>query len=318
MSNVNGEDLTPELIRDATVRARIPWFSSSHAESDGDGRIYTVGTRAQWTEDDIDWASGRPLAELAPGPAKASATGGARALLADRQAWPAYQVAMQNWAMSQLVFGEQGALVVTGRLVEALPDMTSKCVAAVQVFDEARHVRVLQRYLEVSGQSFVPEGEITTLLGGLLEAPDWDYLLLGMQVVLEGVALSIFRSGNALFRDPLLADICERIARDEARHYTFGVVSLGDHLASLTTAERRDRQDYLAGAVQVMAGRFRFDSVWDQLGIPRAQGHRHAASDPDLVGMRRIVFRPVVRALQRIGLWDGLEETFQRMDLIAR
>jgi hypothetical protein len=316
MSNANGEDLPPELIRDATVRARIPWFSSSHAESDG--RIYNVGTHAQWTEDDIDWAAGRPAGELAPRPANASAAGGARALPGDRGAWPAYQAAMQNWAMSQLVFGEQGALVVTGRLVEALPDMTSKCVAAVQVFDEARHVRVLQRYLEVSGRSFVPEGEITTLLGGLLEAREWDYLLLGMQVVLEGVALSIFRSGNTLFRDPLLADICERIARDEARHYTFGVVSLGDHLASLTAAERRDRQEYMAEAVQVMAGRFRFDSVWDQLGIPRAQGHRRAASDPDLVGLRRIVFRPVVRALQRIGMWDDLQEAFQSLDLIAR
>ena len=315
MSNVNGEDLTPELIRDATVRARIPWFSSSHAESAG--RIYNVATHAQWTEDDIDWASARPLAELAPELAPAGPAGGPRLQLGDRGPWPEYQAAMQNWAMSQLLFGEQGAMVVTGRLVEALPDMTGKCVAAVQASDEARHVRVLQRYLEVTEQSFVPEREITSLLGGLLEARDWDYLLLGMQVVLEGVALSIFRSGNVLFRDPLLADICERIARDEARHYTFGVVSLGDHLASLTASERRDRQAYLAEAARVMAGRFRFDSVWQQLGISPAQGHRYAASDPDLVGLRRIVFRPVVRALQRIGMWDDLAETFQSLDLVA-
>jgi hypothetical protein len=209
-------------------------------------------------------------------------------------------------------------LVVTGRLVEVLPDMAGKCLAAVQVADEARHVRVMQRYAEVTQQFFTPSREIESLLGSMLEAPSWDYLLLGMQIVLEGLALSIFRSATAFFYDPLLTDICARVARDEARHYSFGIVSLSDHLASLTSVERHDRQDYVAEAVRLMAERFRFDAVWEQLGIPLAQGRRYAATEPELVLLRRVVFRPVITALRRINMWDGMEDVFYGLDLLAR
>jgi hypothetical protein len=316
MSDISSGTPAADLVRDASVQARIPWFSSSHVGSAD--QLYDVASRAQWHEDDVDWASARPLAELPPAPSPAGRIATERAAPLGRGSWSAYQTAMRAWAISQLLFGEQGALVVTGRLVETLPDMTSKCLAAVQVADEARHVRVMQRYLELNGQSFVPSAEVEALLAGMLQAPSWDYLLLGMQVVLEGVALSIFRSGNTLFSDPLLTEICQRIARDEARHYSFGVVSLADHIALLTNRERRDREDYLAEAVRLMALRFRFDAVWEQLGVPLVQGRRYAATDPDLIALRRVVFRPVVSALRKINLWHGLEDTFKGLDLVER
>jgi hypothetical protein len=311
-----GAQVSGELTRDTSVRARIPWLSPSNAGRPGS--LYTVASRAQWHEDEIAWDSARPLSELVVEMTAAEINAEQRSPLAGRGAWAAYREARHAWSVSQLLYGEQGALVVTGRLVETLPDMASKCLAAVQVADEARHVRVLQRYVEVTEQFFPPSPEIETLLGGILEAPTWDYLLLGMQIVLEGLALSIFRSATALFHDPLLSDICERIARDEARHYSFGVVSLSGHLESLTAAERRDRQAYLAEAVRLMADRFRFDAVWERLGIPLAQGRRYAATEPELVLLRRVVFRPVVTALHRIGMWNGMEDVFYGLDLLAR
>lgn len=302
------------LIRDGVVRARIPWHSSSHAAF-GD-RMYGLASHAQWTEDDLDWSSARLPSAAAGIMTAADEKALTRSPFPSPDAWAAFRQAMHAWSMSQLVYGEQGALVVTGRLVETLPDMTSKCLAAVQVADEARHVRVMQRYLEATEQPFVQGIEMESLLGSLLEAPEWDYLFLGMQVVIEGLALSIFRSATTFFPDPLLSDICSRILRDEARHYSFGVVSLSQHLAALTEAERRDRQRYIEEAIRLMEQRFQFDTVWEQTGIPLAQGRRYAATDPDLILLRRVTFRPVVTALRRINLWDGLEPVFRGLNLL--
>jgi hypothetical protein len=302
-----------ELIRESLVTARIPWSSSSH-DGTADG-LFNVASQAQWHEDDVDWSLARPLDEI---PLTAADHNAERALpFSIPGGWKAYRQAMQAWSLSQLLYGEQGALVVTGRLVETLPDMTSKCLAAVQVADEARHTRVMQRYIEATEQYSVPALEIESLMDTILGASGWDYLLLGMQVVLEGLALSIFRTTTAFIPDPLLADICTRIARDEARHYSFGVVSLSEHVASLTAAERRDRQDYLAEAVRLMANRFRYDSVWEQLGVPLAQGRRYTATDPELILFRRVVFKPVVTAVRRINMWDGMEDVFRKLKLVA-
>lgn len=301
------------LIRESSVTARIPWLSSSH-DGAADG-LYNVASHAQWHEDEVDWSLARPLDELPMTAADRDAE--KRWPFSGSGNWRAYRQAMQAWSVSQLLYGEQGALVVTGRLVETLPDMTSKCLVAVQASDEARHTRVLQRYIEATEQQFVPTQEMEALLGLILEATGWDYLLLGMQIVLEGLALSIFRTATAFIPDPLLADICTRIARDEARHYSFGVVSLGEHVGSLTATEKRDRRAYLEEAVRVMADRFRYDNVWEHLGVSLAEGRRYAATDPELVLFRRVVFKPVVTALRRIDMWDGMEDVFRKLNLVA-
>lgn len=305
-----------ELVRSAVVQARIGWGADGP-----DGRLdslYAKATAAQWSAADIDWSLGRPLDEI-----NYARSGHEREMMrsspfADGNAgrWNAYRRELQAWLISQILYGEQGALVITARLAETLPDMSSKCVAASQVSDEARHVQVFQRYLDVSGHAHAPTAEIEELLGLLLSDTRWDMLFIGMQLILEGVALAVVRFADVLFGDPLLAAICQRVARDEARHLGFGVVSLDLRLRDLTEAERAERAEFITEAVALMSERFLFDGVWERLGVPVADGRRYAREDRDMVALRRLLFSYVTGALRRLGLWQDVRPAFETLGLV--
>jgi hypothetical protein len=305
-----------ELARSAVVQARIGWGTA-----DADARlhrIYAKATAGQWSEADIDWSLARPLDEISyarSGHEREMMSGSPFAAGAPDR-WHAYRRELQAWLISQILYGEQGALVITARLAETLPDMASKCVAASQVTDEARHARVFQRYLDGSGHAHGPAAEIEELLGLLLSDSRWDILFIGMQVILEGIALAVVRFADLLFGDPLLASICQRVARDEARHLGFGVVSLDQHLREMTAAELAERREFIAEAVALTAQRFLFDGVWNRLGVTLPQGRRYAREDPDMVALRRLLFSYVAGALRRLGLWPDLQPTFAALGLI--
>jgi hypothetical protein len=304
------------LARSAVVHARIGWGAD-----DADARlenIYTKAVAAQWTEDDVDWSLARPLEliDYRPSDRDAASLRASPFAHGDPDRWSVYRRELQAWLISQILYGEQGALVLTSRLAETLPQTTAKCVAASQVSDEARHIRVFQRYLDGTGHAYGPTAEIEELLGLLLADSRWDVLFIGMQVLLEGIALAVVRFADVLFADPLLADISRRVARDEARHLGFGVVALDGHLAELSTAERADRREFIAEAVALMSQRFLFDGVWERLGVPVAEGRRYAREDPDMVALRRVLFSNVAGSLRRIGLWPDLQPVFASLGLV--
>ena len=305
-----------ELVRSAAVEARIRW-----GEDRADARlerIYTKASAAQWSENDIDWSLARPLDEFVFGHSEHE-----RAVMdaspfaaGNPDRWHAYRRELQAWLISQILYGEQGALVLTSRLAQTLPDMTAKCVAAGQVADEARHVRVFQRYLDGSGHAHGPSDELEALLGLLLSDSRWDLSFIGMQVILEGIALAVVRFADVLVADPLLAGICQRVARDEARHLGFGVVALDGHLRELTSGERDERLEFIGEAVALMSRRFLFDGVWERLGVPVEAGRGYARTDPDMVAMRRLLFSYVANALRRLGLWQDLLPVFATLGLV--
>jgi hypothetical protein len=307
-----------ELARSAVVRARIGWGAGA-ADVRLDS-IYAKATEGQWSEADIDWSLARPLDEIsyARSAHERAIMGRSPFARGNPGRWHAYRRELQAWLVSQILYGEQGALVITARLAETLPDMASKCVAASQVSDEARHVRVFQRYLDASGHAHEPTAEIGELLGLLLTDTRWDVLFIGMQIILEGVALAVVRFADTLFGDPLLAAISRRVARDEARHLGFGIVSLDAYLRELSAAERADRAGFIAEAVALMAQRFLFDGVWERLGVPVADGRRYAREDPDMAALRRLLFSYVAGALRRLGLWPDVEPAFAALGLVSR
>jgi hypothetical protein len=209
----------------------------------------------------------------------------------------------QSWMVSQFMHGEQGALVATARLVETVPDLDSKFYAANQVADEARHVEAYAKYLnEKLQQSYEISKPLESLLVDIMTEKRWDITYLGMQIMVEGLALAAFGLGNVIFQDPIIKQITDYVMRDEARHVAFGVLSLQGIYPEMTSAELADREEFLLEASQLMYDRFMLEQVWERVGIPVEEGKEFAAQNPLMTVFRQMLFAKIVPNLNKLGL----------------
>ena len=126
--------------------------------------------------------------------------------------------------MSQFLHGEQGALLVASQLASCAPTYNAKLYAASQTFDEARHVEVFNKYLQDKvGIHYPINPSLKLLLDKILTDERWDLKFIGMQIIIEGLALAAFQMLKAITKDPLLKQLLHYVVRDEARHVTFGI-----------------------------------------------------------------------------------------------
>ena len=147
--------------------------------------------------------------------------------------------------LSQIVHGEQGAMLVASQLVSCAPTYNAKLYAASQTFDEARHVEVFHKYLrERIGMTYPVMPGLKLLLDKILTDPRWDLKFIGMQIIIEGLALAAFERQRIAAMDPLLKDIFYLVIRDEARHVTFGVNYLEEFVQTLSDEEKEDRAEF--------------------------------------------------------------------------
>ncbi|MEU0383198.1 ferritin-like domain-containing protein [Streptomyces chartreusis] len=313
-------DITEGMTVDAEVVARLSWDYSR-----GDSRLRTLyekGQRAQWSVDeDIDWSPelrfGSPLPDSVDGtglPFRRSPDSPVPAEL-----WNQFRWEFQSWMTSQFLHGEQGALTATARLVETVPDLEAKFYAAVQVADEARHVDAYARYLTKLGSCYPINGGLRALLENIMSESRWDMIYLGMQIIVEGLALAAFRLGNASFADPVILQITKLVARDEARHVAFGMVALDGYYDELTSRELAEREEFTKEATLLMSRRFLLTEVWDRLEVDTAAGTAFAAEDPLMLQFRRLLFAKVVSSLQRLGLCTpGVRDHLDQLALLRR
>lgn len=277
-----------------------------------DGRLWSLyekSKNSQWNAGtDIDWTIEVPReAPSLPSAAAARGFGGIPlGLGADSpvppELWGRFRWEYQTWMVSQFLHGEQGALLTTARLVEIVPELEAKTYAAAQVGDEARHVEAYARYLdEKLGVSYPINHGLRQLLAELLGDSRWDVVYLGMQVIVEGLALAAFRVSSDL-GDPLINQITTAIARDEARHVSSGVISLTPLYAGMTSGELAEREAFLAEAIHLMSERFMLREVWENMGLDPAAGIRFARTDPTMIGYRQLMFGKVVQILRQVGL----------------
>jgi hypothetical protein len=268
--------------------------------------LYERAKQAQWNAaTDIDWSQDVPFgAPLPDDSAYAMAAFEASPLAArGRPMWDAFRWELQAWMVSQFLHGEQGALVVAGRLVEVVPDVDSKFYAASQAADEARHVEVFARYLRDKLPATYPvSGPLQSLIAHILSDRRWDVTALGMQIMVEALAMAAFRLADTTFHDGLIKDITRLVARDEARHISFGVMSLGGIYREMTRAELADREDLVLEAAYLTRRRFLLEDVWERLDVPRADGMAYAGTDHLMIKYRQTIFAKVVSALRSIGL----------------
>ncbi|NYT95660.1 ferritin-like domain-containing protein [Salinispora sp. H7-4] len=267
--------------------------------------LYERAKSAQWKVSDVDWTVDVPFGEPLPDDSAFAMAAFADSPLAarGRPAWDDFRWEFQSWMVSQFLHGEQAALVVAARLVAAVPDLDSKFCAATQVVDEARHVEVFARYLrEKIPEPYEVSPPLRELLTDILSDPRWDVTALGMQIMVEAIAMASFRLSNSSFHDPLIKNLTRLVARDEARHVTFGVLSLRGLYDQLTTAERAEREELVLDAASLIRQRFLLGDIWQRLEVDRAEGVSFAASHDLMIMYRQAVFSRVAAALGQIGL----------------
>src|SRR5277367_4744441 len=206
--------------------------------------------------------------------------------------------------LSQFLHGEQGALICTAKIVQQVPDIEAKFYAATQVMDEARHVEVYKRLLHEKFDLAYPiTPPLQSLLDQILRDSRWDMTYLGMQVLIEGLALAAFAGIRDMAQNPLAAAVNAYVMQDEARHVAFGRLALRDYYPQLTQPERDEREEFAVEASYLMRDRFRSEEVWETLGLPVEECVQYVDSSPDMREFQSRLFSRIVPTIKNIGLW---------------
>jgi P-aminobenzoate N-oxygenase AurF len=303
----------------ASVEARLDW---DYAPDRPRVRaLYEQAKQLQWNASTaVDWSIEVPFGEALPEDSALGRRAFAGSPLArfGRPTWDRFRWEFHSWLASQFAHGEQGAVVASARLAEVLPSAEAKCFAASQVADEARHVEAFSRYVREKMPQPYPIAEpLAAMLRDLLSDARWDMTALGLQIILEGLAMAALRLANSTLHDELIRDITRLAARDEARHIAFGIISLREHCPTLSAAERREREDVVLQSAALMREWFLLADVWERVGISRAEGMAFAAADETMVTYRQAVFSRAAAALTRIGLMsDRLASGLSALQLV--
>jgi hypothetical protein len=211
---------------------------------------------------------------------------------------------LSSWLFSQFLHGEQGALTVAARIIESVPDMDSKFYAATQAMDEARHVELFARFVREKIGLFYPvNDDLAKLLADALGDSRWDMPYLGMQVLIEGLALAAFGVHRDIASNPLVKQLLAYVMQDEARHVAFGRLALRDYYAGLTSAELADREEFVVEGCYLMRNRFIAREVWERLGFDVEECVEFSDRSPTQLAFRQFLFSRIVPCVKDIGLW---------------
>jgi hypothetical protein len=209
-----------------------------------------------------------------------------------------------SWLFSQFLHGEQGALTVAARIVESVPDMDSKFYAATQTMDEARHVELYQRFIRDKIGLYYPiNDDLARLLADALSDSRWDLPYLGMQVLIEGLALAAFGVHRDVAANPLVKQLLAYVMQDEARHVAFGRLALRDYYKELTSAELADREEFVVEGCYLMRNRFIAREVWETLELDVDECVEFTEHSPVQQAFRQFLFSRIVPCVKDIGLW---------------
>ena len=288
-------------------------------------KLYEKAKTSQWNgETDLDWSIEVDLESVVVNNfAQNAAPGGAG--FADfevagtpfetwtDQQWLDLGVESNKWMLSQFMHGEQGALICTAKIVETVPWIDAKYYASTQVMDEARHVEVFAKYLDTKLDGYYP---INTHLGLLLEDivndSRWDMTYLGMQIMVEGLALAAFGFMHMMTTEPLLKQLLRYVMSDEARHVAFGVISLKEYYEGLTDAEIFERQQFAFEAAVRMRDRFMQQEVWERMGVPVKEAIEAVMLTPTRQMFQMMLFSKIVPNCKKLGLLDRNDAWLRR------
>ena len=235
--------------------------------------------------------------------------------------WVEFGMEGRRWTLSQFMHGEQGALLCTAKIVETVPWYDAKLYASTQVVDEARHVEVFSRYIdEKLGGHYQINAHLRLLLDDIVNDSRWDMTYLGMQVMVEGLALAAFGFMHQLTGEPLLKQMLRYVMSDEARHVAFGVLSLKEIYDGMTDPEIKDRQEFAFEAAVRMRDRFLQQEVWERMEISPREVVPLVLQDPMRAVFQQMLFSKIVPNCKKLGLLDRndawLRRRFEEMGVI--
>ena len=292
-------------------------------------KLYEKAKNAQWNgETDLPWDTdvdqeklAYQVAEMQGGFAAGFDITGTPLEKWSEKEFVQFSIESQNWTLSQFLHGEQGALICTAKITETVPWYDAKLYASTQVVDEARHVEVFARYLdEKMGGGYQVNTHLRLLLDDIINDSRWDMTYLGMQIMVEGLALAAFGFLHATTNEPLLKTLLRYVMSDEARHVAFGVLSLKEVYAGMTDAEIKDRQEFAFEASVRMRDRFLQQEVWDRLGVSTKELAPMMLQDPGRALFQQMLFSKIVPNCKKLGLLDRndkwLRHRFEELGVI--
>lgn len=274
-------------------------------------RLYLRAREGQWDSEELPWHTPvdplNPEVPLLPDsfvePKRLEAYG----IRLEPREQRRFVASFASWMLSQFLHGEQGALYAAAQVTEAVQFFDGKLYGSTQVMDEGRHVAVFHRYLTEKLQALYPINDnLFTLLDSLMSDSRWDMKFLGMQIMIEGLALGAFGTLYRQTQEPLLRELLKRVIRDEVRHVHYGVLALREHIHQLSDAERREREDWAFEVALLMRNRFLayelYDEWFSEGRMSRAQWREFVLQSPGLSLFRQAMFSRLIPNLREIGL----------------
>ena len=208
-----------------------------------------------------------------------------------------------TWQLCQFLHGEQGALLATAQIVDSVPWYEGKQYGATQVMDEARHVEVYRRFIqEKLGHEYPVNAELKKLIDQVLTDSRWDMKFLGMQIIVEGLALAAFGTIRDTASNTLLRDLTAAVMEDESRHVAFGVLSLREHCLDLSEKDRLEREDFVYEACVLMRDRITNREVWEAMGLDPDECVEYSDQSELAKSFRYRLFSKIVPNVKSLGL----------------
>ena len=295
----------------ASHKAHFDWTYPSDNEEMRD--LYNRAKRGQWDSDRaLDWnidvdPMNPEVPFLRPGFIDFNLLEERTGVRLDKKEQQQLMHSITSWLLSQFLHGEQGALFAAAQVTEAVQFFDGKLYGATQVMDEGRHVEVFSRYLEEKlNRLYQVNDNLYVIIDALMEDSRWDMKFLGMQIMIEGLALGAFGTIYRTTREPLLKNLLKNVIQDEARHVHYGVLALRQHITKeLTEKEREEREDWAFEVALLMRNRFMLYEVyeeWFEHKVSRQKWREFVTEVPGMSEFRQVCFSRLVPNLREIGL----------------
>ena len=290
-------------------RAYFDWtYPHDHAEM---ATLYERAKRGQWNGDDLPWQTNvdpfDPSVPMLPDDFLGWDRMEARGIKLSEKERAVLRHSVVAWMLSQFLHGEQGALFAAAQVTESVQFFDGKLYGATQVMDEGRHVEVFHRYLDQKlNKLYQINDNLFVIIDALMHDGRWDMKFLGMQIMVEGLALGAFGTIHRVTKEPLLKALLRNVIQDEARHVHYGVLALREHFRdNLNERERQEREAWAFETALLMRNRFLAFELYEESfahRLTRAQWKDFVYRSKGLGTFREVMFRRMVPNLREICL----------------